>query len=211
MKLYSIPGHCSTAIHVSLHRCGIPFDVEVLAQGQPRPASFLALNPAGTVPLLVDDDLVLTQGVAILCHVDARFPAHRLFGTRGDLHQRAEAMRWLCFANTDLHGAFAPLFAPQLFLADPALHASLRASTIARLPGLFAAADARLASRAWLAGPRSCADDYLYVIATWARMFRIDLSGLVHLQAFMQRMQEDDAVLHVLQREARVPVEGAAA
>ena len=69
------------------------------------------------------------------------------------------------------------------------------------LRGLFERADAQLAGRDWLAGDRSIADPYLYVVTRWAKAQGVDLSGLDNLARFVGRMESDAAVRKVLADE----------
>ena len=70
-----------------------------------------------------------------------------------------------------------------------------------KLRGLFARMDAQLAGRDWLAGARSIADPYLYVVLRWARAQGVDLSGLGNLERFFNAMQSDPGVQRALQQE----------
>ena len=141
MKLFTIPGACSTADHIALQWTGQPFEVEVLTPEKLKSPDYLALNPAGTVPALKDDDFLLTQNVAILNYVGDSYPQARLFGD-GSARQRAEATRWLMLCNADMQPVFGTFFAPMSYIADPAQHASLHASSHLKLRRLF--------ERAWL-------------------------------------------------------------
>ena len=69
MKLYSAPGTCATAMHIALEWIGKPFEVEHLDFKGMKSADYLKINPAGVVPTLVDGDLVLPEGMAILLHL----------------------------------------------------------------------------------------------------------------------------------------------
>ncbi|KAF1685475.1 glutathione S-transferase [Pseudoxanthomonas broegbernensis] len=200
MKLYTKSGACSTAVHIDLCWTGQPFDVEVMDAERMKAPAFRALNPAGSVPVLVDGDFVLTQNAAIVGYIADSFPQAGLAGD-GSARQRGEATRWLSFVNSDLHPAFRPLFAPALFIADPAQHEALAASTRKRLRGLYETADARLDGRDWLAGFRSFADPYLFVTLSWAERFGVDLAGLDRLAGFRQRMQADAGVQRALRTE----------
>ena len=169
------------------------------AEGLKSP-EFRAINPAGSVPVLVDGDFVLTQNAAIAGYIADRHPQAGLAGD-GSARQRAEATRWLSFVNSDLHPAFKPLFVPAAFIEDAAQHEALRATARRRLRGLFETADARLADRQWLAGFRSFADPYLFVTLLWAGRVGVDLAGLEHLAAFRERMQADAGVQQALRAE----------
>lgn len=202
MKLYTKPGACSTADHIALHWTGQPFEVEVVTQAQIKRPEFLALNPAGSVPVLVDGDFVLTQNAAILGYIHDSYPQAALGGD-GSPRQRAEASRWLSFCNSDLHPAFTPLFAPGLFIAGSEHYDAVRATSSKRVRRLFETANARLGeSGGWLAGFRSFADPYLFITMGWAGKLGIDLADLAHLQAFHARMSADPGVQAALKAES---------
>lgn len=83
LKLYSYwRSSASYRVRIALHLKAIPFEylpVDLVRDGgeQNQPA-YLALNPQGRVPLLVDGDLRLGQSLAILDHLESRFPEPRL-------------------------------------------------------------------------------------------------------------------------------------
>ncbi|KAB8170744.1 glutathione S-transferase family protein [Lysobacter maris] len=200
MKLYTKPGACSTAGHIALHWTGQPFEVEILDKNTMKAPAFLAINPAGAVPAIVDGDFVLTQNAAIMGYIADTHPEAGLAGD-GSARQRAEAARWLAFVNSDLHPAFKPLFAPAQFSVDADGHDAVRQAAHKRLRGLFESADRQLRDRDWLAGFRSFADPYFYITLRWAGGLKVDLSGLENLSAFKQRMDADPGVRAALEAE----------
>ncbi|HEY0660501.1 MAG TPA: glutathione S-transferase N-terminal domain-containing protein [Lysobacter sp.] len=204
MKLYTYPGACSTANHIVLHWATEPFEIEIIQSLEMKAPEFSRLNPMGQVPVLVDGDLVLNQNAAIMTYIAERSPATRLFGD-GGARDRAEAMRWLMLGVADMHAAFAPLFdvlkAPSEALQNERTIAVART----RLRRMFEIADTRLAGREWLAGFRSAADAYMYVMLSWAQLHQIDLADLVHLSAFRARMSQDLGVQAALRTEGLLP------
>lgn len=201
MKLYTKPGACSTADHIALQWTGQPFEIEVLGPPQLKEPDFLALNPAGSVPVIVDGDFVLTQNAAIMGYIADTHPQAGLAGD-GSARQRAEATRWLAFCNSDLHPAFTPLFAPGLFMSGAENYDEVKSLARKRVRRHYETVDKRLGeSGGWLAGFRSFADPYLYVTMGWARKLGIDLADLVHLQAFHARMSADAGVQAALKAE----------
>lgn len=200
MKLYSKPGACSTADDIALQWTGQPFELKVVSAEDMKAPAFRGINPAGAVPVLVDGDFVLTQNAAILGYIADSYPEARLAGD-GSPRQRAQAMRWLAFANSDLHPAFHPLFGPGRFIADESQHEAVKQAARARLRGIFERADKQLEGRQWLAGFRSVADPYLYITLRWAQNTRVDLSGFDNLAAFKRRMEEDGGVRAALKAE----------
>jgi glutathione S-transferase len=200
MKLYYLPGACSLADHIVLEWVGATYEAEAVPRDRLTSPEYLKVNPTGQVPALQDDDgWLLTENVAILAYLADRFPEAGLAGEgpRG----RAEVLRWLAYLNSDVHQAFKPLFNPARFVADEAAHAELQANARTRLRGMFERLDARLADRDWLAGTRSIADPYLFVVQRWARGKGVDLSGLDHLERFAQRMREDAGVRAAMKAE----------
>ena len=200
MKLYTLPGACSTANHIALRWSGLPFEPVVVTRDSAASADLRLLNPAGTVPLLVDGDFVLTQNAAIMGYAADRAPQARLMGD-GSGRQRAETMRWLMFSNADIQPVFGTFFAPRLFIDDEAQFETLQSRARRRLQASYERADARLLEQAWLAGFRSVADAHFYIMLRWAAMFGVDLDGFAGIAAFTARMETDDGVLAALAAE----------
>ncbi|MDF2819515.1 MAG: glutathione S-transferase [Stenotrophomonas rhizophila] len=200
MKLYSKPGACSTADHIALQWTGQPFEVELLDKDTLKAPAYLAINPAGSVPTIVDGSFVLTQNAAIMGYIADSYPQAGLGGD-GSPQQRAEANRWLAFVNSDVHPAFSPLFAPAKFIADDSQYDAIRDAARKRLRGLFETANRQLADKPWLAGFRSYADAYFYITLRWAAGAKVDLTGLDNLAAFKTRMEADTGVQAALKAE----------
>ena len=200
MKLYSKPGACSTAVHIVLKWTGGPFEVEILDGAAMKAPAFLAINPAGAVPALVDGDFVLTQNAAIMGFIADTHPQAGLGGD-GSPRQRAEATRWLSFVNSDLHPAFKPIFSPSRYIGDKAQYDGVKDAARTMVRGLMETADRRLAGNDWLAGFRSFADPYFFMTVRWALGTGIDMSGLDNVAAFKARMDADPGVRAALAAE----------
>jgi glutathione S-transferase len=102
MKLYEFGPTRSIRARWTLQELGVDFDsvnVNLLRREHGR-AEFLAVNPAGKVPVLADGDLVLTESAAIVLYLAEKYPDRGLLPT--DLRQRAEVNRWILFAVTEL-------------------------------------------------------------------------------------------------------------
>lgn len=107
MKLYGMGPTRSLRVLWGLHELGLDFEfvpINLLA-GEARTPEFLALNPAGKLPVLVDGDLVLTESAAIVMYLAEKYQDRGLLP--GDLHGRAQMYRWIMFAMTELE---APLW-----------------------------------------------------------------------------------------------------
>ena len=200
MKLYYSPGTCALADHIVLHWIGKPFETVRLSAEERKQPAYLALNPAGAVPTLVHDGWVLTQNVAILNYLVDLFPEAGLGGD-GTPKSRALVNQWLSFVNADVHPVFKTFFGGAAWLQDDALIEKAKDHARKTLRTLFERADKQLEGREWIAGPRSIADPYLFVVLRWARATKVDLSGLDHLHAFFERMLQDSGVDRALEEE----------
>lgn len=199
MKLYYLPGACSMADHIALEWIGKPYEAEAVPREQLK-KEFLKINPNGSVPALDVDGWILTQNAAILNYLADENPESKLGGD-GSAKSRAEINRWLAFVNADVHPAFHPLFGSTAFLDDADAIEKTKDAARKKLRGLFEKANEQLAGREWLAGTRSIADPYLYVVSRWAKAMKLDLAGLDHLAAFNQRMDADAGVQKVIKAE----------
>lgn len=101
--LYFIPGACSLATQAILNE----LDQESTLVHKLEADHFETLNPVGTVPVLVDGDKVLNEGVAIILHLLNKHK-NRLIPERGDA--RHQAIEHMMFANATMHPAYGRLF-----------------------------------------------------------------------------------------------------
>ena len=80
---------------------------------------YAAVNPHRKVPsLVIDDGPPLTESVAILLTLDDRHPETTLLPARGT-PARAQALRWLLFAATEIYPIVEINDYPERFATDP--------------------------------------------------------------------------------------------
>jgi glutathione S-transferase len=97
MKLYGFPASPRThKVMVTAAQLGIPLDLLTvnLMAGEAKRPEFLALNPNGRVPVLVDGDFVLWESTAIMQYLASLSPSP-LFPE--DARARADIARWQCW------------------------------------------------------------------------------------------------------------------
>ena len=102
MKLYGTPPTRALRAVWLLNELGlecemVPVD---LMQGEHLQPEFLALNPAGKVPVLVDGSLVVTESVAIQLYLAEKNPQAGLIPE--NLEARAQMYRWIFFLVTEI-------------------------------------------------------------------------------------------------------------
>jgi glutathione S-transferase len=94
---------------------GVPYTSRLLSfsKGETRSPAFLAVNPRGKVPTLVDGDQVVNESIAILAYLDRKHPEPPLFGETPE----EAGQVWRCVMEFESHGnpAFGAVARPILF------------------------------------------------------------------------------------------------
>lgn len=198
MKLYYTPGTCSLAVHILLQDSGLPHSLEKVDSASKSTASGLdywTINPKGVVPLLeLEDGQRLSEGPVIAQYIADRAGRTDLMPAPGDL-RRYRVMEWQNFITSELHKGFSPLFKTEFDTAAKAAAAKI-------LRQRYEWVDQQLADRRFLLGESfTAADAYLFVVTQWARLVKLDLSDLKHLQAFQNAVAERPAVRQAMQKE----------
>lgn len=161
ITLYGTPlsGHVHR-VEAFLNILGLPFRyVDVNAELQ-KSDGFLALNPLGQIPVLVDGDLALADSTAILVYLASRYDGSGLWSPKAP-EKAAQVQRWLSIASAELR--FGPARARFLTLwggTTSYTDAQALAERILRFM------DGHLANRDWLAAERPTIADiacYAYV------------------------------------------------
>jgi glutathione S-transferase len=203
LKLYFAPGACSFVPHAMLEIAGVNFEPVMvkLHKGEQRTADYLALNPRGQVPVLVDDGEVITQIVAILLHLDAKLPQAHILPASG--LARTRALSLLAWMNNTVHPTFTHFFMPQKFSDDAAAQKAMQTFAVARYRECLQDIDALAAEASpWLFGEHPGAlDAYALTLLRWGGYAGIDPTSLPATWKLAQRFAALPAVAQVVGRE----------
>lgn len=207
MRLYHAPSTAAMAPHIVLLELGLPFTlvpVDTAAQAHKRP-DYLALNPNGLVPVLVDGDLVLYESAAICLHLADSHPAAGLAPAPGT-PERAQFYKWLIWLTNTLQATLIACFYPERWVADGNAEGVAQVKTRAaeRVGALLEQLDAELARHGgpWLLGERyGVADIYALMLCRWTRNFARPARNLPALGPHLQRVLARDAVRLAFERE----------
>jgi glutathione S-transferase len=99
-------------VNLALEHKALPYERKVLsfAQGDLKKPEYLALNPRGKVPVLVDGDFVLYESSAIMEYLDEAYPAQGQRLYPGDPQRRALQRRVILETNDYFEKAADPLW-----------------------------------------------------------------------------------------------------
>ncbi len=112
LRLYSTPlsanGRKVLAVR---HHLGLDAEIHEVDvyRGHGRSPEYLAINPWGKIPTLVEGDLVLWESNAILQYLADAHGGGRLWGQSPE--RRADVSRWLFWESAHWQPAFTPLLA----------------------------------------------------------------------------------------------------
>jgi glutathione S-transferase len=192
----------SSNVQKVLWCCGelqIPFEREDIGAeyGRNHEPAYLALNPNGRVPTIVDDGLVLWESNAIVRYLSAKHGVGTLWPS--DLKARADADRWMDWQQTTLASHMRTL--SRTLLKTPP-DATPQAQLESAMQGALRAwhiLDARLATTAYLAGQTLTMADIVLgnAVHRWHTL-PIERPRLPHVKAWYDRLAERPAYrLHV--------------
>ncbi|MEZ2601862.1 glutathione transferase GstA [Kluyvera intermedia] len=198
MKLFYKPGACSLASHITLRESGKDFSligVDLMQKKMENGDDFLKVNPKGQVPaLLLDDNTLLTEGVAIMQYLADSVADRQLLAPVGSIN-RYKTLEWLNFIATELHKGFTPLFRPDT-------PEEYKPTVRALLDKKLAYIDESLANAEWISGSRfTIADAYLFTVLRWVFAVKLDMAGYKHIADYMARVAARPAVAEALAAE----------
>ena len=206
MKLFFSPGACSFVPHVLLEMSGANFEPTLvkLHKGEQYNEDYKRLNPRSQVPVLVHDNSVITQIVAIAQYLDMLFPGQHFLPT--EHMARAQALSTLAWMNNTVHPTFTHIFMPQKFTDQPEAQAQIRQHAVGQYRALLAELQALVvqkneAGRTWLTGEHfSPLDAYSLTLTRWGTIAGIAPSAHPVLWAFVQQVAAEPAVACVIER-----------
>ena len=192
MKLYTQPGSCSSASHISLLEAGLDFDtVKVDLFGDrklPDGRHYHDVNPKGYVPALeLDSGDILTENVAVLQYIADQNPASGLAPANGTL-DRFRLQEWLGFVNSEMHAWVGPLFQPNT-------PEETKQTIHQKFAGRPQYVDEQLAGKDYIMGDQfTVADAYLYIVLSWMPHINVHLSPYANITAYQGRVAERESV-----------------
>jgi len=193
IELYTSPTPNGYKASIMLEETGMDYTVHAidLAKGEQKTPEFLAMNPNGRIPVIVDhdnDDFVVFESGAILIYLAEK--SGQLLPQEEKM--RSQVLQWLMFQM----GGVGPMMgqANVFFRYFPEKISAAINRYQHEGRRLLSVLDGQLAGRDYLCDEYSIAD-----IATWPwavthEWSGIDVSGLDNLQAWLERMAQRPAV-----------------
>ena len=208
LKLYYAPDACSLVPHIALELIGQPFEAQMVKmhKGEHRSPEFLALNPAGQVPVLLDGEVAITQIIAITLHLEALHPQAGLFPQQS--LARTRALETLAWFNNTVHTTFNRVFKPEGVVDDAAMQTAVRekarqayAAQMQQVQDKVVAAQA--AGQDFLNGAApGVVDAYALTVLRWSQLGSLEPEQQwPQLWRYAERVTAHPAVQRAMERE----------
>jgi glutathione S-transferase len=186
MKLYDLEpsGNCyKVRLFAALAQIPLQIVPVDFMAGEHKQAKFLAMNPWGELPVLVDDNVVLRDSQAILVYLASKYGGEAWL-PKQPAHM-AEVVQWLSTASNEVQNGPAAAR-----LVDKFGYAIDKADTIKRSARILPLLEARLSAHAWLAmGRPTIADCAVFPYVALAPEGGVSLAPYPAIQAWIARVK----------------------
>jgi glutathione S-transferase len=165
---------------------GIAYDhlpIEIGGAGARTP-EFLALNPNGRLPVVIDDGFVLSESLAITLYLAKKYSTGRLYP--GVIEAEAKAWQWSFWAIAEVDRGVNIWSLHAVRLPPAERNAALREEALKVIAAPFAVLDSAVAEKPYLLGDDFTVAD-LNVAAVISRAVAMDLSPWPHLKDWLTR------------------------
>ena len=165
---------------------GLPYrhlPIEIGDAGARTP-EFLALNPNGRLPVIVDDGFVLFESLAITLYLAKKYSASKLYPAT--LEGEARAWQWSFWAIAEVDRGVNIWSLHAVRLPPAERDAALREAALKVVAAPFKVLDAAVAKQPYLLGDDFTVAD-LNVAAVISRAVEMDLAAVPNLKAWLVR------------------------
>jgi glutathione S-transferase len=173
--------------------------IEIGAAGA-RSAEFLAINPNGRLPFIVDDGFVLFESLAITLYLAKKHSNGKLYPS--SLEGEAIAWQWSLWAVTEVDRGVNIWSLHALRLPEAERDAIKRNEALTVLAAPFKVLDTAVAKQRYLLGNDFTVAD-LNVAAVVSRAIDMDLSATPNLKTWLTRCLERPAARKALTLKAK--------
>jgi glutathione S-transferase len=198
MKLYEHPfSSAAFKVRAVIHELGLPVTLATvdLAKGEHKSPEFLAKNPNGKVPTLVEDDgFCVWESNAILCYLAAKKPESGLLPA--DARGMAQVQQWLQWQATTFSASTNEVMGETIYakLFGRTKDEAKYAAGLEKVRRDLAVLEKALTSREFLCGKLTLADFSLVSALLLRTPMGVDLEAFPHVKAWVARMESRESV-----------------
>ena len=198
ITVYGNPTSRAFRTYWMLEELGVPYEgvPKDSRGGETRTTEFLAINPNGHVPTLVDGELVIWESMAINLYLARKHDGPLAPRT---LEEEAAALQWSFWVMTEVEGHLLTHGMHSSFLPEAERNPKLAADAREKVQAALKVLDGPLGRRPHLAGERfTVADLNVAAVLSWTRMMGIDISAHRHVVRWLDACLARPAVRKLL-------------
>jgi glutathione S-transferase len=186
VKIYGPTASRATRALWIVHELGIPFEHVPVEMKDLKNAEYLAINPNGKVPMMVDGDFKLFESMAINLYLAAKHNKNGLYPS--SLEDQARAWQWSFWGMTELERHLLTVLMDMFMTPPDKRNPQAVADAQKALPKPFAVLDGALQGREYLLGSNfTVADLNLAAICSWAKPIKYDFGATPNVSAWLDR------------------------
>jgi glutathione S-transferase len=151
--------------------------------GENKEPAYLAINPNGRIPTLIDGDTVLWESMAINLYLAQKYES----GLRPkSVEELGAAMKWSFWVMTETEKSVVEFLFNTLILPEDARDSGVAAAAAGQLEAPLAVLDAALDGRDYLVGDGfSVADLNVAAVLAWCKLSSFDLSATPNVDRWL--------------------------
>ncbi len=150
MKLYGTPGSRAMRSIWAAEEVGVDYElIPTSFLEESKTSEYLAINPNGRIPALVDGDLVLFESMAINLYL-AKTYGGKLYPSNAQ--DEARALQWTIWGMTELEPHLIPMVLHKMFLPEDQRDPAVVSKAEAEVERPLAVLDAHVSDREYLLG-----------------------------------------------------------
>jgi len=183
IKLYGVPMSRAFRSLWALEELGVEYEsVPVNFLDDAKKPQYLAINPNGRIPALVDGDLTLFESMAINLYLAKKYDG----GLQPkSLEDEARAVQWSFWGMTELEPHLLTMLRHRVMLPEDQRDASEAEAGQAALQAPLGVLDGALDDRSYLLGDAfTIADLNVAAVLSWAIFVGLDLSSFARVKAW---------------------------
>ena len=185
IKLYGVPASRAFRSLWMLEELGVPYEniPTHFATGDTHKPEFLAINPNGHIPVLVDDKVTLWESMAINLYLAKRYDKGLQPKT---LEDECHAIKWSIWAMTEVENFLVTVLLHRMLLPKEQRDPKQADAAAEKLIKPFAVLDQQLADRKYLLGDTyTVADVNVASVLAMAPAVGVDFSKTPNLKRWL--------------------------
>jgi len=193
MKVYFAPQSRAVRTVWLLEEIGLPYELEKFQLGQKemRSPDYMAINPNGRVPTLVDSDVTITESTAIAQYLSAKYAPN--LTPSPDAPNFAYYLQWLHYAEGMIMPPINNYVVETILLPPERRNDEIAMRALKLINRTLLATEKHMKERKFLADYFTIADTITGHAVIMARRFNADFSRLPNLSNYADRLEDRTA------------------